>query len=150
MRPVAALLVFFTFRIVAQDSAYARNVIRTLTSKKCFGRGYLKGGLQHAEKFIVSEIQKSGALPLFGNNYSQSFFHAVNTFPKTPELSINGKELRAGFDFIPHPSSASVKGEFSLRAKDSVTFADANGRFVLEKKKKLTFSVGSRSNTPTL
>jgi aminopeptidase YwaD len=150
MRPVAALLVLFAFRVVAQDSTYARNAIRALTSEKCFGRGYLKGGLQQAEKFIVGELRRSGALPLFGDKFSQPFVHPVNTFPKTPELSINGKKLRAGYDFIPDPSSASLKGTYRLVAKDSVTFTDSQGRFVLKKKKKLTFSVGLRSGTTAI
>ncbi len=34
----------------AQDTVYARQILKFLTSKKCFGRGYVKNGLDVAAK----------------------------------------------------------------------------------------------------
>ena len=53
-----SLLFLFTFSVNAQDTAYARKVIKYLTSERCFGRGYIHGGLETAEKYLISEIKK--------------------------------------------------------------------------------------------
>jgi hypothetical protein len=64
------------------------------------------------------------------------------------ELSINGKSLRAGYDYIPSADNASLKGSCELQAKDSVTFiGKIKGRSVaVILKNKLTYTVGHRSN----
>lgn len=137
---------FFLLCFVAssQDSAYARQVIRYLTSKQCFGRGYVKSGLATAEKFICAEIKSAGARPLFPSGYTQSFNHPVNTFPGKVELKLNGQKLVTGIDYILDPSSAGKKGKFRLTKKDSITFVSngAKPRIVVELKNKLTYSVG--------
>ncbi|MBL7932583.1 MAG: Zn-dependent exopeptidase M28 [Bacteroidia bacterium] len=130
----------------AQDTVYARQVIKYLCSEKCYGRGYLKNGLQNAEKFIVSEIKKNKALPLFSSKYTQFFRQAVNTFPGKCELTVNGKVLIPGKDFIPDPRSLGAKGTFKLTKVDSVHYISAEGatRISVNLKKKLTYSVAGK------
>jgi hypothetical protein len=65
----------------AQDTSYARSVIKTLTSKKYFGRGYLNNGLDVAANYIASELKSNKALPFFPTGYFQWFEFNVNTFP---------------------------------------------------------------------
>ncbi|MBX3164083.1 MAG: M28 family peptidase [Bacteroidetes bacterium] len=148
MRSVFFLLFsFLLFFAQAQDTLYARQVLKYLTSEKCFGRGYLKNGLNNAAKFIVSELQKENAQPLFGKTFYQEFQFDVNTFPNKMELSIDGKKLIAGKDFIVSPESRGMKGKFELAKKDSITFFSKTEKdvLVLSLKNKLTFSVAQKA-----
>ncbi len=131
----------------AQDTVYARKVIKFLTSKKCYGRGYVNNGLHIAEKFIVSEIKKEKLSPLFESSYTQSFFHSVNTFPRQCDLSVNGKKLKAGVDFILDPNCPTTKGSYVINKNDSVHFtgkAVNKPELKLVFKNKLTYSVGNK------
>ena len=140
---VLLFLSTFFLNVRAQDTLYTRQVIRYLTSEKCFGRGYVKNGLCEAEKFIVSELKSQNIAPLFSGNYTQSFFHPVNTFPKNCELKINGKTLTPGKDFILDPSACSAKGKFKLQKVDTTHFILAGEpKISLSLKNKLTYSVG--------
>lgn len=133
--------------IQSQDSLYARLVIKKLTSKECYGRGYLNNGLDVAAKFISSELKRLKAEPLFSTGYFQWFDFDVNTFPDKISVKINGKLLKPGIDFIPNPESGSVKGKYALVKKDSTTFLAQNSQIPIgvSLKRKLTFSVATNS-----
>lgn len=140
------LCIFFFSRSSAQDTVYARKVIRFLTSKSCFGRGYVKNGLAVAAGYIVSEIKKSNAQPLFGESYLQPFRFNVNTFPGKMKLRIDGHELKPGVDFIVDPSCGSYKGTVKLYREDSTLYASHGADLVsLSLKRKLTFSVSDHA-----
>ncbi len=149
LRPLIFISCFITLTSWAQDSLYTRNAINYLTSKKCYGRGYLNNGLQYAEQFLISEIRKTKAQPLIGKSFTQSFIHSVNTLPANCEVSLNGQKLQPGLDFILNPSSLGVKGQFDLTQKDSVHFenADKKKSVVVSLHKKLTYSVASEVKT---
>lgn len=127
----------------AQDTVYARQVIAYLSSEPCFGRGYVRQGLQKAEQFIVSELKQAKTLPLFGESYTQPFLHPVNTFPKNCRVKINGRRLRTGYDFIPDPAACSAKGAYRLRKIDSTHYIStgASPEIRITLKNKLTYSV---------
>jgi aminopeptidase YwaD len=140
----------FTFYIsLSQDSLYARLVIKKLTSKECFGRGYLNNGLDVAAKFISSELKRFKAEPLFTTGYFQWFDFDVNTFPDKVNVKINGKLLKPGIDFIPAPESGSIKGKYTLTKKDSITYLADNSPIPLavSLKRKLTFGVATNSTS---
>ncbi|MBL7917349.1 MAG: Zn-dependent exopeptidase M28 [Bacteroidia bacterium] len=145
MRILFFLLFTLNF-LFSQDSAYVRGVIKELTKKKYYGRGYTKNGLNKASDYLVKECKRNGAKPLFGLNYVQPYQHPVNTYPGKMNVTINGKKLIPGRDFIIKPSSGSVKASFNFTKKDSVTyFAESNNakcKIVLQKK--LTYSVGTK------
>src|SRR5687767_2624129 len=86
-----------TIKSQAQDSLYARLVIKELTSKKYYGRGYLNNGLDVAAKYIASELKRFKAEPLFTTGYFQWFDFDVNTFPNKLIVKINGKLLKPGY-----------------------------------------------------
>jgi hypothetical protein len=121
----------------AQDTAYARQIIRTLTADEYHGRGYVKKGDQRAAGFIEEELRRLKLQPLDGT-YRQYFSFPVNVICRTPELSVNGKKLIAGKDFIVSPNSPSGKYKGSIRhingtvaannqeAEDNVLFIDIN------------------------
>lgn len=150
MRSVFILFVLLSCLspVNAQDTVYARQVIKYLCSEKCYGRGYLKNGLQAAEKFIVAEIKKHKTHPLFSSRYTQSFSQSVNTFPGKCELILNGKKLVPGQDFIPDPGSCGAKGVYTLTKVDSVNYISVKGetKIALSLKKKLTYSVAGKTN----
>lgn len=136
-------LLFLHAGTYAQDLSYTRKTIETLTSKKCFGRGYVHNGLRNAEKIITGELKKFKTTPLFNGSYTQAFYHNVVTFPGTCEVKLNGKKLRPGIDFIPSPSCAPAKGTFTLTKNDSLTFSNTSvaPKIGVAFKKKLTWSV---------
>jgi aminopeptidase YwaD len=135
------------FSLKAQDSLYARQVIKKLTSKEFFGRGYLNNGLDKASKYIAGELKKMDAKPLFGTGYFQWFDFNVNTFPGKVMVKIDGKKLKPGEDYILNEESSSLKGKFNLEKKDSVTFISREGNIplVVSLKRKLTFSVATEA-----
>ncbi|HKC67430.1 MAG TPA: M28 family peptidase [Bacteroidia bacterium] len=146
MRKNYTLLFLFLscISIHAQDSLYARKVINTLCSKQFAGRGYIKNGLDVAAKYIVGELKKFKARPLFYTGYYQWFDFNVNTFPGKMNVSVNGKILKPGVDFIVSPESIGLKGKFNVEKKDSVTYiGNYETPLVLSLKRKLTFSVSS-------
>lgn len=141
------IFLFLSMGIQSQDSLYARLVIKKLTSKEFYGRGYLNNGLDKAAKFISSELKRFKTEPLFTTGYFQWFDFDVNTFPDKMNVKINGKLLKPGIDFIPNPESGSVKGKYTLLKKDSTTFLAQNSSVPISVslKRKLTFSVATNS-----
>ncbi len=136
-------LLILTGTCCAQDTVYARRVIRYLTSETCYGRGYLKGGLEKAADYISKELQSQHVQPFFSTGYFQWFDFNVNTFPDKVSVKINNRLLKPGEDYILSPESGSLKGKFSLQKKDSVTYVANTGTIplVVSLQKKLTFSV---------
>ena len=141
MRFIFIISISICFNSFSQDTLYARKIIQKLTSKQCFGRGYLKNGLAIAAKYISSELKSLAVKPLFSSGYFKPFQFDVNTFPNKIALKINGTELIPGKDYIISPESGSINGNFRMTKHDSVTFVANEAEFVISLKKKLTFSV---------
>ena len=140
------LFVLSFISVNAQDSLYARKVINTLCSKQFAGRGYIKNGLDVSSKYIVGELKKFKAQPLFNTGYYQWFDFNVNTFPGKMNLTVNGKILKPGIDFIVSPESSGLKGKFNVEKKDSVTYmGNSEIPIVISLKRKLTFSVSTEN-----
>jgi len=56
---------------VAQDSAFSRQWVDTLTSPYFFGRGYTQQGMQKAAAYIRDAFKQYGLVPLTGSSYIQ-------------------------------------------------------------------------------
>jgi hypothetical protein len=125
----------------AQDVASARKWIDTLTSPYFWGRGYTKNGMDKAADYLSQQFALLGLKPIKGNTFSQPFSYPANTFPGKMEVSINGKMLVPGIDFIISPDSRTVKAKSSLQQQDSTHFVDAANRIVVSLEDKLTWSV---------
>lgn len=132
---------------MAQDTIYARKVIKELCTPKYFGRGYVKNGGEKAAQYLAKELKKNKALPLFTDGYFQNYKFSVNTFPSEMELKLNGKVLVPGKDYIITPESNSMDGIFVLSKKDSITWMNENygNPLLIVKKKKLTYSVATHT-----
>jgi len=133
----------------AQDAAYARRQLDTLSSEAFHGRGYRQNGQQLAADYLLREFARLGLIPL-SDNYLQPFNLEVNTFDSV-YLRLNKKVLVPGTDFMVHPLSAHGKAQKLKPGKGLVLAEDGkqpktmgkNARLILETTdQKFTWSVG--------
>ena len=129
----------------AQDIAFARKMVDTLTSSHFWGRGYTNEGMSKAGQFLASQFQSYGLKPMDGKSFFQDFSYPANTFPGKMEVSVNGKKLFPGRDFIVAPESAGGKGKVRLVKQDSTHFLDTINKVALIIKDKLTWSVAPKA-----
>ncbi len=134
----------------AQDVAFARKVVDTLTSETFWGRGYTRQGMQKAAGYLSSQFQQFGLLPLNATSFMQPFSYPVNTFPGAMQVTINGKALLPGLDFIVGQQSSGYRGKARFQMKDSTHFIDADSRIMIELKDKLTWDVSPQADNYTL
>ena len=76
----------------AQDSAYARQIIKKLSSPKMYGRGASYHGDSIAADFLAAEMKRIGVLPL-QVDYKQYYTYDCYSLEGPISLSINGTEL---------------------------------------------------------
>ncbi len=138
---ILILLLVFSFRVNAQDRAFGKQVVDTLTAPIFWGRGYTKNGMVKAAGYINNRFKEFGLVPLSGTNYLQSFTYSVNTFPGKMMVSLNGKKLIPGKDFIISPGSRGIKAHGDLTQSDSNSFVNPKSRVFVRLKEKLTWSV---------
>lgn len=139
IKKLLSLLLLIQFSITlncqGQDSLYAREVIKELTSEKYNGRGYVKEGDKKAATYIAAEFKKHGLQPLGSKNYFQEFGFPVNTFPSCMDVSINGITLKAGEDFIVDPGMKKTTGQYDIVRieKNMVLYskAEISGKWIL-------------------
>jgi aminopeptidase YwaD len=112
-RILLSFILFVTaFRLAsAQDLSYAKEVVKTLSAPEMKGRGYVQHGDKTAAEFIAGEFEKCG-LKKFGKSYFQEFTTSVNTFPGEVSLTVNGRKLVPGQDFLVEPGAPSISGSF--------------------------------------
>lgn len=142
-------LLLWGYAVFAQDLSYARKTLNKLTSSDFWGRGYTKNGMGKAADFIESEFKSFGLQPMDGKNFKQPFLFSVNTFPGKMEVSINGKKLIPGKDFIVAQASQGTNSKATLSQEDSTHFIAANERIVVSLQEKLTWSVAQKVNDYT-
>ena len=128
----------------SQDTSYARQVIKKLTSKELLGRGYVNDGVNKAADYLTKELKTIGVLP-FGKTYAQPYSFPVNTYPGKMSVTLNGKLISPGKHYLIYPSAKTVKEGFQLFKTDSVTYKATDGRrevpLQVKLKKKLTYTV---------
>lgn len=98
----------------AQDSLYARKIIKELTHEKYNGRGYVKSGDRKAADFIAAEFKRLNLEPVGSGSWYQKFSFPVNTFPEKVSVQVDGTKLVPGKDFIIDPGMSSLKGKFPV------------------------------------
>lgn len=103
------LLVLSVFNLLqAQDSTYARQIIRQLSSNKMFGRGACYQGDSIAAAYLAAEMKRIRVLPL-QVNYYQRFCYNCYSIEGPISLKINGKELQPYSQFRVFPTSRHEK-----------------------------------------
>jgi len=140
-RITGLLFLFLCYNSFSQDIAFAKKIVDTLTSSTFWGRGYTNDGMKKAADFLSAQFQSYGLKPIGGIDFLQSFSYPANTFPGKMEVTINGKDLVPGKDFIISPESRGVKGKGNLERADSVEFINRQTRFIVKLVDKLTWSV---------
>jgi hypothetical protein len=142
---ITVLVVCFTIHASAQSISFGRKMVDTLASETFWGRGYTKDGMKKAAGFLAAAFQSYGLQPMNGSFFLQEFTHSVNTFPGKMEITVNGKELLPGKDYIISPESRGVKGEGNLIQADSVQFVNQKDRLIFKLENKLTWSVSQEA-----
>lgn len=102
----------------AQNPDLYRKIVKDLSSSRFQGRGYAKDGVIKAGKYIGNQFRKAGADEVS----FQPFTIDINTFPGKAEMSIDGKRLTPGDDFVMREYSPGVKGEFNLYFIDTLNY----------------------------
>lgn len=91
---------------------YGLTITKELCSEKYDGRGYVNNGHLKAAEFVKSKFIEYGLQPI-GGDYFQPFNISVNTLPGEATLSLEGKKLEIGKDFIFDANSGSAKGDYT-------------------------------------
>lgn len=142
MRKICMLLACMPILVLkAQDISFGKQMVDTLTSTYFWGRGYTNNGMEKAAEYLAGEFKRYGIKPMSGKSYFQEFTYPVNIFPGRMELSINGKTLLPGKDFIVDPAAKGIRKSGSLTRKDSVSYINPEDRFIVLMEDKLTWSV---------
>jgi len=144
------LLVLFGHTCIAQDMHASRKILNTLSMPLFWGRGYTKDGMQKAAAFIEKEFTVAGLSPMDGKDFNQHFSYPVNTFPGKMAVTINGKPLIPGKDFIIDPMSISKHQTGIKEIKlDSNTFISREQRVIITLQDKLTWGVAKKEENYT-
>ena len=107
----------------SQDSAYARYIIKTLSSDQMYGRGFCHHGDSIAARFLASEMKHLGLLPL-QVDYMQHYTFDCYGLEGSISLAINGIELQpyTQFRLIPYSSvkfnKINAEASWSKQLKD--------------------------------
>lgn len=96
-------LLFFIPVIGFAQVEQGRLTAEKLCSPAFHGRGYVNGGDSIAASFIAAELEKMGC-QFFKNTPFQPFQFKVNTFSNNMAVSVNGKALVPGKEFVVDPS----------------------------------------------
>lgn len=110
---VLIALIFLFCVTKGQYQTQARIWIDSLASSHFNGRGYSDSADHKVATFIANEFAND-SLKKFATDYFQHFLINVNTFPGKLSLTVNGKQLTTGVDFIAQPKSYSTVGEMKV------------------------------------
>lgn len=120
---IISLVLLSVVSLSAQNLDRVRQHIQTLSSLEYHGRGYTFGGSDKAAKYIADEFKSLGVKP-FGKSYYQNFSYDVNTFPAKMKVSIDGKEMQPGTDFVVGQMMPTTKASYELFLPDSLLLND--------------------------
>ncbi len=125
----------------AQDLAFGKKMVDTLSSSAFWGRGYTKDGMKKAANFLASQFREYKLLPLNGNDYFQHYTFSINTFPGKMSVRINDRLLVPGRDYIVAGSSKGMNASGTLIQSDSNHFIDKNENLIVKLSDKLTMGI---------
>jgi aminopeptidase YwaD len=129
MRKSTILLLFYlltyTHSTFAQDTVFAKQILKRLCSPEFAGRGCINKGDQKAATYISALLKQMEIKPC-GKKYLQPFRFNCNNFPRNITLLLSKDTLEQGIDFLPNPDACSVKGSYSLFYLDSSSISSTN------------------------
>lgn len=96
----------------AQEARWFKHQVTSLCSPTMGGRGYVDKGRDKAATYIQRKFRELGLTPVMpDSSYMQTYSFSVNTFPDRVLLSVNGKNLVPGEEFLVDAASSSMKQE---------------------------------------
>lgn len=107
-----------TMALLAQDMVQFKQIVKELASAKYQGRGYAYDGANKAGKYLQKEFEKAGADEVM----VQPFKLSINTFPDKMELSVDGRKLTPGSDFVMREFSPGAHGTYKLYYIDTLKY----------------------------
>jgi len=102
----------------AQDTKMYKSIVEDLCKEKYHGRGYVRDGVRKAEEYLCRQYKKAGADTVI----LQEFSIDINTFPGKAEMSVDGKKLYPGKDFVMREYSPGIHGTFPLYYVDTLNY----------------------------
>lgn len=134
---LSVLFFFANGRVEAQDTNYARKVIRILSSDQFHGRGPSYRGDSMAADYIRNELIKMGVQSL-GDRYFQKYTY--NTFAMEGQcwMRVDGRRLECYKEFRPAQWSKTInRDDVEVMEIPLSTFLDVNAleHFVAKRKK---------------
>jgi len=106
--------------------------------------------MKKAADYLSAQFRSYGLKPMSGNDFFQPFIYPVNTFPGKMEVSLNGKDLIPGKDFIVAAESRGIKAKGDLQRADSVQFINRSNRVIVKLEDKLTWEVAPEAANYTV
>ncbi|NDC40528.1 MAG: M28 family peptidase [Chitinophagia bacterium] len=105
---------------------FLRKEISIFADTSMYGRGYVKDGRLKAADYLVRRFKEIGLRPHGDSHtYLQPYQFPVNTFPGKVALTVNGKRLVPGQDYVVDASSASCAcTNLSVKRIDLSVIAD--------------------------
>ncbi|MBX2907302.1 MAG: M28 family peptidase [Taibaiella sp.] len=117
---VVRILLFGIFfcssvRLLAVDDtafivASLRRHIDVLASPQMKGRGYVRDGRVRAAHYIEKQFRQLGLEPVGDGGFQQHYTFPVNSFPGAMQLTLSGRSLTPGADYLVDAGSASFSG----------------------------------------
>lgn len=105
------LFIGILFSASSQNMDIVKENIKTLSSKKFSGRGYVNKGDRKAANFLKKKFIEYDVSSIEGS-YFQDYQFAVNTFPKKTKVEINEIRLKPAYDYIINANALSSKGKY--------------------------------------
>lgn len=130
------LLLFCSIHGLGSDSIYVRQIADSLASKHFWGRGYTKDGMARAATYIAAEMKLLGM-----EVKTQDFFMPVNIFDGDMDLTLDGRKLRPGIDFLVDAASRPSRSRGALQQVDSVNWVQPQSKIQISLVDKLTWRV---------
>ena len=90
------IVLSLSFCCTAQDAGHFKRIVKDLSSSGYQGRGYAGNGVKKAARYIAREFERSGADEVV----LQPFTLDINTFPGRMKMSVDGRRLSPGKDFV--------------------------------------------------
>ena len=107
-----------TLSVQAQDMKLYKQIVKDLSSSRFEGRGYVNDGVRKAETYLAEQYRKAGVDKVT----LQAFSIDINTFPGEAKMSVDGKKLKPGTQFVIREYSPGVHGTFPLYYVDTTNY----------------------------
>lgn len=102
----------------AQDLTLYKQIVRELSSPLYQGRGYSGDGVLKAGAYISDQFDSVGADIVIKQSYSLD----INTFPGKMKMSVDGRKLEPGRDFVMREYSPGAAGKAGLFYIDTLGY----------------------------